>query len=97
MARREDGRDLLALWQEAIGEADDPLRRLAEVMLQRLLEEEMSEFLGAASHERTEKRRGYRNGHRPRTLTTRVGKVELLVPRDREGRFSTELFERYQA
>jgi putative transposase len=96
VARQDDGKDLLSAWQEAIGEEDDPLRRLAEVMLQRLLEEEMSEFLGAAPHERTEKRRGYRNGHRPRTLTTRVGKLELLVPRDREGRFSTELFERYQ-
>ena len=32
----------------------------------------------------------------PRTLITRVGKLELRVPRDRDGRFSTELFERYQ-
>jgi transposase-like protein len=87
---------LLTSWQEAISEDDDPLRRLAELMLQRLLEEEMTEFLGAAPNERTEQRRGYRNGHRPRALTTRVGKLELLVPRDREGRFSTELFERYQ-
>ena len=31
-----------------------------------------------------------------RTLITRVGKLELRVPQDREGRFSTELFERYQ-
>ena len=96
MARRDDGKEMLALWQEAISDADDPLRRLAEVMLQRLLEEEMTQFVGAEPHERSEGRRGYRNGHQPRTLTTRVGKVVLLVPRDREGRFQTELFGRYQ-
>ena len=45
MARRSDGKDLLALWQEAIEETDDPLRALVEQMLQRLLEEEMTEFL----------------------------------------------------
>jgi transposase-like protein len=41
-----------------------------------------------------------RAGHWPdpwgRTLITRVGKLELRVPQDRDGRFSTELFERYQ-
>ena len=39
---------------------------------------------------------GYRSGHYGRTLITRVGKLELRVPQDRDGRFSTELFERYQ-
>ena len=39
---------------------------------------------------------GYGAGYYPRGLVTRVGKLELRVPRDREGRFSTELFERYQ-
>jgi transposase-like protein len=76
--------------------ADDPMRRLAEVMLQRLLEEEISAHLNAEPNERTDGRQGYRNGHYKRTLTTRVGKVELLVPRDRDGQFSTELFDRYQ-
>ena len=96
MARRQQDKGLIALWQEACGDGDDPLRGLLEHMLQRLLEEEMTQFLGAKPHERTEERRGYRNGHRPRTLTTRVGTLELRVPRDREGRFRTELFERYQ-
>jgi putative transposase len=39
---------------------------------------------------------GYRCGYYGRTLITRVGKLELRVPQDRAGRFSTELFERYQ-
>ncbi len=65
-------------------------------MFGRLLGEEMAEFLGAAPHQRTEQRRRYRDGHRPRTLTTRMGRLELQVPRDRQGRFCTEPFERYQ-
>jgi transposase-like protein len=96
MTRQDDGKDLLALWQDAVSDTDDPMRRLAEVMLQRLLEEEISAHLNAEPNERTDGRQGYRNGHYKRTLTTRVGKVELLVPRDRDGQFSTELFDRYQ-
>jgi putative transposase len=96
MARRDDGKGLLTSWQEAVGDGQDPLRGLMEHMLQRLLEQEVTAFLKAEPHQRTDERRGYRNGHQPRTLTTRVGRLELRVPRDREGRFRTELFERYQ-
>jgi putative transposase len=46
--------------------------------------------------ERTSARLGYRSGYYTRTLVTRVGKLALRVPQDRDGRFSTELFERYQ-
>jgi transposase-like protein len=77
---------------------DDPgfLRGIVERALQAVLEEEMTAHLGAARYERGEGRTGYRNGHKPRTLTTRVGAVELRVPQDRDGTFSTELFARYQ-
>src|SRR3546814_3791550 len=61
-----------------------------------MLEAEMDEALGAGKSERSDARLGYRSGHYPRTLVTRVGKLELRVPQDRAGRFSTELFERYQ-
>jgi transposase-like protein len=53
------------------------------------------EALGAAKGERTEGRRGYRSGYYERDLITRFGKIELRVPQDRSGLFSTELFERY--
>jgi putative transposase len=78
--------------------AADPdfLRPLVEAVLQELLEAEMTEALAAGKGERTPERLGYRAGHYPRTLITRVGKLELRVPQDRHGRFSTELFERYQ-
>ena len=78
--------------------ADDQefLRELVREAMQQILEAEMTDSLGAEPGERTEGRLGYRAGHYPRTLITRVGKLELRVPRDRDGRFSTELFERYQ-
>jgi putative transposase len=78
--------------------ASDPdfVRVLMRTALQEVLEAEMSEALGAGKGERTEERLGYRSGYYGRTLVTRVGKLELRVPQDRDGRFSTELFERYQ-
>ena len=94
MARRVDGTDVLAVWQEA--EDEDRLRSLVQHMLQRVLEEELTAFLGAEVYERTTERRGYRNGAKPRTLKTRVGTIDLMVPKDREGRFQPSLFERYQ-
>src|SRR6201981_3313615 len=72
------------------------LRALVRTALQEVLEAEMSEALGAEKGERTVGRQGYRSGYYGRTLITRVGKLELRVPQDRAGRFSTELFERYQ-
>ena len=50
--------------------------------MQQILEAEMTDTVGAEPGERTESRLGYRSGHYPRTLITRVGKLELRVPRD---------------
>lgn len=72
------------------------LKVLMKQALEEVLEGEMTEVLGASSGERSEGRQGYRSGYYSRSLVTRIGKLELRVPRDREGRFSTELFERYQ-
>ena len=72
------------------------LKPLIQTALQEVLEAEMAEALGAEKGERTEGRLGYRSGYYLRSLITRVGKIELKVPQDRQGRFSTELFERYQ-
>jgi transposase-like protein len=77
---------------------DDPrfLGEIVERVVQQVLETEMTEHIGAALYERTENRTGQRNGYKPRTLRTRVGTLNLLVPQDREGTFSTRLFSRYQ-
>lgn len=79
------------LFQDDLG-----LSRLVESVVNQILEAQLTEHLGAERHERTDARQGYRNGHRPRQLKTRVGTLELEVPRVRNGSFSTELFARYQ-
>ena len=83
-------------WKEALINEPDGLKELVRLVLQEVLEGEMEEAVGAARGERTESRLGYRSGYYTRTLVTRVGKLELRVPQDRQGRFSTQLFERYQ-
>lgn len=80
----------------ALLQGDDALRSLLQSTVQSVLEAEMDEALGAERGERTAERRGYRSGHYRRRLITRVGTLELRVPQDREGLFSTEVFGRYQ-
>src|SRR5215213_3509815 len=82
--------------QEALLDDPDFLHEIVERVLQEVLEAEMTEHIGAAPHERTNARKGHRNGYKRRTLRTRVGTLNLLVPQDREGTFSTRLFSRYQ-
>ena len=59
--------------QEILLDDPDFLHEIVERVLQELFEAEMSEHIGAAPHERTNARKGYRNGYKPRTLRTRVG------------------------
>jgi putative transposase len=87
-----EGIDLKAL---LAGDADY-LRTMVEAVVQATLEAEMTEALGAEKGERSAGRLGYRSGHYSRLLITRVGTLELRIPQDRQGRFSTALFERYQ-
>ena len=82
--------------KEVLGSDRDFLRPMVRALVQEMLESEMDECLGAGRYERSAGRRGYRSGHYSRGLVTRVGKIELRVPQDRDGRFSTEVFERYQ-
>jgi putative transposase len=79
------------LWEDS-----DLLKTIVEQTVQQVLEAEMEEALQAGKGEHSEQRLGYRSGYYNRTLVTRVGKIELRVPQDRQGRFRTEVFERYQ-
>ena len=81
---------------EAVLTKDDGFRKAVRGYVQEVLEAEMDAALGAGKYERSDGRLGYRAGYYGRTLITRVGKLELRVPQDRHGRFSTEVFERYQ-
>jgi putative transposase len=75
---------------------EDFVRAALEALIEAALEAEMTEAIGAEKSERSETRLAYRSGYYTRSLITRVGTLELRVPQDRKGRFSTELFERYQ-
>lgn len=73
------------------------VREGVKALFEQILEEEMTQHLGAAPHQRSPQRRGQRNGEYERDLVTGVGTIhQLSVPRDREGTFQTELFERYR-
>jgi putative transposase len=73
------------------------VRQGVKAVLEEVLEEEMTEHLKAGYRELTPTRRGERNGYYQRNLLTPAGKIERLeVPRDREGEFVTEVFERYK-
>lgn len=79
-----------------LGDDADYLRAMVQSLVEATLEAEMTSLLGAEKGERTPARSGYRSGFYLRSLVTRVGTLELRVPQDRDGRFSTRLFERYQ-
>ncbi|MCS5694339.1 IS256 family transposase [Cyanobium sp. FGCU-6] len=61
--------------------------------LQQLIELEVAAVLGAERHERTDERLGYRNGSRPRLLTTQVGDIPLSIPKLRSGSFFPAILE----
>jgi transposase-like protein len=71
----------------------DFLREGMRVLAQELMDIEVEQHVGAARHERTPERTGYRNGTRERTWDTRVGTIELQVPRVRDGSFFPSLLE----
>jgi putative transposase len=69
------------------------LKEGVRVLSQALMELEVEEHIGAARHERSPGRRGQRNGYRQRTWDTRVGAVELSVPRVRDSSYFPSLLE----
>ena len=90
--KEEDSLLVGVLQAHSVG-GEEPIRALLRQTIQQVLEEELTAFLKAEPYSRTEERLGYRNGYKPRMLLTRVGRLDLMVPKDREGRFQTELIE----
>lgn len=94
MTKRKDRAEGIAV-KALLGE-EDYLRAMVQAGVEARLEADMTAALGAEKGERTPGRLGYRAGYSTRALVTRVGILELRVPQDRDGRFSTRLFKRYQ-
>ena len=75
------------------------LLKVLEVICQAAMAQEVSTHLGAKTHERSADRRGHRNGHKPRSLKTRVGQLQLSVPQVRDceaGPYHPSLFARWE-
>lgn len=72
------------------------IRAAVKAVLEQVIEEEMTEHIGARHREKTDSRSGERNGSYQRSLITPVGKIEQMkVPRDRDATFTTQVFEEY--
>ncbi len=71
----------------------DFLRAGVQALSQAVMDLEVTQHVGAARHERTSERRGQRNGYRERQWDTRVGSIELRVPRVRDGSYFPSLLE----
>ena len=95
MTQLENKIDLNDL-QEALVDSPDFLKDLLGGALQRIVDAQFENHIGASRYERTEKRTAYRNGHYERQLRTRVGCISLNICRDRDGTFQPQLFGRYQ-
>lgn len=96
MTRQDNSQAKTAWMQDVLASEEDLLAKVLELGLQALMEAERDAYVGAEPFERTGVRRTHRNGYKPRTLTTRVGTLELRVPQTRDGRFYPSLLERYQ-
>lgn len=64
-----------------------------QLLSQMLMELEVDQQVGASKHERTAERKNYRNGHRQRTWKTRVGEIDLAIPKLRKGSYYPSLLE----
>ena len=84
--------------QNLINESVD--NKLAKSILTKvfneLMEKERDEYLDNKAYQRDSNRTSYRNGYYDRDYTTKIGTLTLRVPRTRDGKFSTEVFQRYQ-
>jgi transposase-like protein len=81
----EDRLPLAELLQKA-GEGDF-LRSVAEAVLQLLMESDVGGLIGAGRHERSPERLNWRDGYRERTLDTRLGSLQLRIPKLRQGSY----------
>lgn len=77
-------------------ENPDRLRDLVTEVCQQIVEAEITQHIGANWHERSENRKGHRNGYKPHTIKTRVGEINLQIPQARDSSFKTQLYDRYQ-
>ena len=84
MARGIERTELLELLAETVNN-ENPMLHLMEFFLGHLMEAEVEVIVGADRNERTEKRKNYRSGYRDRRFDTRLGSMDLKIPKLRTG------------
>lgn len=84
MTHRQNSTTLDQLMELLIQHGPDALADAFATLLNHAMRIEREQVLGAASHQRTEQRRGYANGFKPKTMTTRVGELALQIPQTRD-------------
>jgi putative transposase len=76
--------------------ANDLAKQMLTTIFNQLMEKERDEYIHVDAYSREDHRTSTRNGYYERNFTTRIGRLELIVPRTRDGEFSPTIFERYQ-
>ena len=76
--------------------ANDLAKQMLTTLFNQLMEKQRDEYVQVDDYVRDKERQSQRNGYYDRSYTTRIGTLELVVPRTRDGQFSPTLFERYQ-
>ena len=84
MTHRHDSTTLDQLMELLIQDGPDAMAQALTTLLNHAMCIEREQVLGAAAHQRTDTRRGYANGYKPKTLTTRIGDLPLQVPKTRD-------------
>ncbi len=84
MTRRKKSTDWDGLLKQIAAEGFPGLAEVAGRLLNWAMALERDAFLGAGPYERSEKRRGYANGYKPKKLRSRLGALDLLIPQVRE-------------
>ncbi len=94
MTYREDFTVPAELLEQVQEQGLNVLPELIRIVLNAAMQAERSEHLNAEPYQRSEERRGYANGFKPKTMRTRVGEITFAVPQVREGEFYPQALEK---
>src|SRR5215216_1152225 len=94
MTYREDFTLPVELMEQVQEQGLDVLPELIRIVINAAMQAERSTHLNAGPYQRTEERRDYANGYKPKTLRTRIGDITFAVPQVREGGFYPQALEK---
>ena len=82
---------------KTVGDIQEALKDLLGGTIEEMLEAELEEELGYEKNEKTEEPKGnYRNGYKPKTVKSSMGKLGIEVPRDRNSEFNPKIVPKHK-